>query len=166
MTDDLASGRQPVIGKETARNGNKAHLGIEHGDSDRRVLDEHCELTLALSKPCLYPLTLRDVVGDFRNAFDAASETPHGRDGDRHIDRPLILGNSYCVIIFNALAASDSGKNPFLLLLSIGRDQAPDRLSNYLASRITEQALRTFIPTRDQTVERLADNGIKRRCNN
>src|SRR3974390_1274705 len=103
-------------------------------------------------------------MGDFRGAFDAAAETSDGRNGYRYIDRAPILGDSYCVVMFNQLAASDRGKNPVLLRQPIGRDQAPNRLPNHLASRIAEQALGSFIPTRDETVERLAHNGIKRRC--
>src|SRR5215831_4671211 len=163
MADDLATSRELVIGKETLRNGKKTHLGIEHGDSDRRVLDEQCELGLALSKQSLYTLALRDVVGDFRGACDAASGTSHGRNSDRDIDHPSILGDSYRIKISKELAASDRGKNPLLLLLPLGWDQTPDRLPNHLGRRLAEQTLRTFIPTRDQTVERLADNGIKRR---
>jgi hypothetical protein len=49
------------------------------------VLGEQCELALALSKLRLYPLTLRDVVGDFRGACEAASDTSHGLERARLI---------------------------------------------------------------------------------
>src|SRR6266436_3079907 len=58
----------------------------------------------------------------------------------------------------------EAGEDHILLRLPIGRNQAPDRLSNHLASRIAEHSLGRFIPTCDDTVERLADNGIGRRC--
>src|SRR5262249_33774592 len=66
--------------------------------------------------------------------------------------------------MLDALAPGHAGKDRVLLPLLISGNQAPDRLPNHLTSRIAEHALGRFIPTRDGTIERLADNRIGRRC--
>jgi hypothetical protein len=58
--------------------------------------------------------------------------------------------------MFDARAARDRGKHPVLVRLPIGRNQATDRLPTHLVGSVAEQSLRSFIPTCDQTVERLA----------
>src|SRR5215472_1085363 len=64
----------------------------------------------------------------------------------------------------DGLAPSEAGKDGVLLRLPIGRYQAPDGLTNHFASRIAEHTLGRFIPARDDTVQRFADDGIGRRC--
>jgi hypothetical protein len=58
----------------------------------------------------------------------------------------------------------EAAEDHVLLRLPISRNEAPNRLPDHLASRITEHALGSFIPVLGDTVERLANNGIGRRC--
>ena len=80
--DKLGVSRQPKIGNVATRRSEITHLIIEHGDDGRRVLDEQCQLGLALSQPRLRSFALGDVADDLRAADDAAFGISHGRDGD------------------------------------------------------------------------------------
>src|SRR5262249_54688141 len=73
---------QPEIRNIAARGGQITHLGIEHSDGGWRVLDEHCQLGLALSKARLRSLALCNVADDLRTADIAALGISHGRDRD------------------------------------------------------------------------------------
>src|SRR5262249_33442847 len=80
--DELDVWWQPEISNVAARGGQVTHLGIEHGNGGRRVLDEQCQLGLPLCKPRLRSLALRDVADDLRAADGAAFGISHRRDGD------------------------------------------------------------------------------------
>src|SRR5215510_407509 len=60
-------------------------------------------------------------------------------------------------------AAPDAFQNTRLLIRAIRRYQNHDGLTDGLFSRIAEQLLRAFVPTHDDAVQVLADDGVVRR---
>jgi hypothetical protein len=65
--------------------------------------------------------------------------------------------------VLYALAGGDPLQDHILLVLSIGRNQASDRLADHLVRGIAEQSLCRCVPARDDALERLGDDCIRRR---
>src|SRR5262245_33311054 len=63
----------------------------------------------------------------------------------------------------NLFAAPDALQNPRLLVRAVRRYQNHDGLADDLFGRIPEQLLRAFVPTPDDAVQILADDGVVRR---
>ena len=62
----------------------------------------------------------------------------------------------------NKLACSQAHKDLILFLTAIVRNQTEDRFSDDLLRGIAEHPLRTGIPTGNDALQRLANNGIRR----
>src|SRR5262245_25672583 len=65
--------------------------------------------------------------------------------------------------MINLFAAPDGFQSPRLLIRAIRRYQNHDGLADDLFSRIAKQFLRAFVPTYDDAVQILADDGVVRR---
>src|SRR5262245_22976619 len=79
-----------------------------------------------LSSACFRAVMSRTI----GRADDTVCGISYWRNGDRHINGPPILGDSYRLIVLDGLATSEATKNHILLRLPIGRNQASDRLPN------------------------------------
>jgi hypothetical protein len=63
-------------------------------------------------------------------------------------------------IVFDALAASNALHDRFFLLPVIGRNENRDRLADDFLGQMAKNALRATIPTRDDAIDVIADDGV------
>ncbi len=105
-------------------------------------------------------LALRDVASDLRYADDVSHPVAHGRDCERDVDAPAVLGQTHGFVVVDAFAAPDLGENLRLLAQQLVRDDLDDRLADHFFSCITEDAHRACIPRGDLALERLADDRV------
>jgi hypothetical protein len=85
---------------------------------------------------------------------------------DRNIDGLAVLSHSNGFEMINALTARYAGKNYFLLLNAIGREETQDRAADHLRGVIAEKLLGASVPAYDRAVQGLADDPFGGRVDN
>jgi hypothetical protein len=68
---------------------------------------------------CFVTFALGDIAGDFRRADDFAFCIPDRRNGQRNIDPASVLSLTNCLIMLDALTASDTLQNRGLLIMPV-----------------------------------------------
>jgi len=71
-----------------------------------------------------------------------------------------MLAQTSCFIVIDALSAPNTIKDCRLIILTVRRDQDVPWLADGLFGRITKDPLRSPVPSGDDAVEVLADNGV------
>jgi hypothetical protein len=98
-----------------------------------------------------------------RAIFEAPGLVADRRDGDGNVDASAILAEALGLEVLDRFAAQDCRVEPFLFVVMIARYQLEDGLADDLFGRVAEDRLRRPVPTGDDTVEGLADDGVFRR---
>ena len=117
---------------------------------------------LALAQLGLELLAIRNVARDLRSTDDPSRFVEHGRDRKRDVDETAVLAPADGLEVIDPLAAPDARKNLGLLAQPVMRDQDGDGPADDLLGLESEQPLRALIPSRDDPVEILADDGVFR----
>ena len=88
------------------------------------------------------------------------------RHGQRDIEQRSILAAAHGFVVLEALAATDAFQNSRFFILTVRRNQNRNGFSDDFVGPVAEKMLGSFVPTRDFSVEILADNRVARRLNN
>ena len=115
---------------------------------------------LAFAQCVFRPLALGDVAGNFRSANNRAIAVSNRRDGHRNVNFCAILAHSHGLEMFHTLAPPDAGQNVGFLLGPFRRQQHHHRFADSLLGRVTENLLRATIPGGNDSIQRLADDGV------
>src|SRR5579859_4347639 len=98
-------------------------------------------------------LSISDVSGDFRGAYDLAFSIFDRRDRHRNVDQATVFAPANCFIMIGPLSTPNTPKDHGLLIKLFGRDENCDRPAHCFVSRIAEDALSALVPTLNGTVE-------------
>src|SRR5207237_9343394 len=82
------------------------------------------------------------------------------RAGHRNMDLLTVLPSPYRVEVFDALASGEPLQDLGLLVLPPRRNQERDRLADDLVRGVAKEAVRAFVPARDEAIERFADDAV------
>ena len=85
---------------------------------------------------------------------------PNRRNGERNIERCLVLMHPNGVEVFDSLALLDSFDDGRFFVSTIDRNNQRDVLAHRFTGRITKYPLRTSVPTGYDAFQRLANDGI------
>ena len=87
------------------------------------------------------PFALRDFAGDLRDADDLAVRIADGRDRQRDVNPPAVLGASYRFKMLDPLAATDPLQDRRFFVLPIEWQQHGDRATDDLLGLVAEDPL-------------------------
>src|SRR5579872_1288618 len=105
-------------------------------------------------------LSLRHVAGHLRRADNTSCVILDRRNRKRKSEQPPILTPAKRLEMIDSFTSFQSFKNlRFLIPTIFGNDQGDVPAHSFLAG-VTEQPLRALIPTGDDAVQSLADNGV------
>src|SRR5690606_36529349 len=99
-------------------------------------------------------------------AGDAAVGVLDRRYGEGDVEQRAVLAPAHGLEVVDALPATYLGEDARLLRLAVRRQQDGDRPADHLVGAIAEQALGALVPTHDDAVEILADDGVVGGFNN
>ena len=171
LLDETGSGEVVGAGqrRQAPRHGARhvgGRLGGARAQADDRIGDDeqivHAMAHLAHEKRLrfLRELPLGDVSRDLRRADDLAVDVLHRRHGDRDVDQFAVLALPHGVEGRDPLSAPQAGDDAVLLFISIGAHQERDALADRLFRGVAEDPLGALVPTRDHSVEGLADDRV------
>src|SRR5262249_41656859 len=103
---------------------------------------------------------LCNIAGDLCRADDVPMMIFYGRDGQRNIDALAVLANATCLKVINSFACANSGQDTRLIIVQLRRNNGCDRLPDDFLCPVAEGAFRGLVPTGDDPVQILADDGI------
>src|ERR1700722_17658652 len=108
----------------------------------------------------LAALLLGDVPRDLRRTDNLAFTVSDWRNSQRNDDQAAVLALSHRLEMIDTLPSPDAGQNGAFFVLPILGDDDHDRAPARLFGGVAEDALSTFVPACDQTVEVLAHDRI------
>ena len=82
------------------------------------------------------------------------------RDGDRDIDLAPVFANTHRLEVLYPFAAPNFFQNDGLFPQPLRRQQPQNGLANHLGGRVAKHAFGSRVPTGNDTVQRLADDGL------
>ena len=91
---------------------------------------------------------------------ELAGRIADGRHGERDGDRPAVLPDANRLVVLHATAGPDLLEDLVHLRRAFGVDQHRDRLPDDLVGRVPVDQLGGTVPARDDSVERLPDDGV------
>ena len=106
------------------------------------------------------PFRAADVAHDLRGADDPARRVAHRRHGQRYLHQVPVLRPPHGLEMIDAVAAANAADDRVFLLLTIGRDEDANRLSDQLRRGVAEQPLRGGVARAHDPVEILRDDGV------
>ena len=101
-----------------------------------------------------------DVASHLRNADDGAVRRPDRGDCHRNIDPFPVLAQADSLIVIDGFSAPDALEDRRFLVGHVRRDENGNGFAHHVVTGVAEQAFRPLVPGGDDTVERLADDGI------
>src|SRR4051812_1897529 len=133
-------------------------IGDEYGVVSR--LDDGAELFLAVAEGFGSADLIGDVAGDFGCADNVSGKISHRGDGERDIDEGTVFALTDGMEVVDALAAAEALDDAGFFVPALTRDDEGDVLADRLIGAVSEHVFRTLIPTADDAVEGLADDGV------
>ena len=105
-------------------------------------------------------LAFGDIAGDLGDADDPSRGIADGRNGERDVEQLAVFAAPEGFEVFDAFAGGDFAEDLGLFGLKLGRDEHEDGLADDLVRLIAEEPGGSGIPTGDDTLEILADDGV------
>ncbi len=141
----------------------EASFGIGGVDGRGKRVDHLAKSALALAQRRGHSLLLADVARDLRRAHHVAPiiENRGNRQGDVH--QTAVLATTDGFVVVDLFTATDAVEDAGLFVMSIGGNEHHHRLPDRFLGRVSEELFRAGIPTRDDAVDVLADDGVVRR---
>src|SRR5439155_10506714 len=110
--------------------------------------------------------TVPDVVPHRRNAEHCAARILDWRDGKRDVHHSAVLGQALRLVVVHTLAAPDLFKDGRFLARLMRWDKHGNRLTDGLCGGVAIQPLRSMVPTVQNALLRIADDGVIAGLNN
>ena len=126
----------------------------------RGILKGCLEFCPAFAEALFDQLLGANVARDICGAGYGACLIADRRNGDNDVERPAILVKPDGLKVGDRLARRNISEKGLFLLQPVRRDDVADRLADHLLFAITEHALSGAIPADDDTLKRLAHDGI------
>src|SRR5580692_4835305 len=112
------------------------HLGVE-------CIGQGSITVFALAQLSLNAFTFGDVPSNFRGSDNLSAGVPNRRNGERNIERRLVLSDTNGVEVFDSLAFPDAFDDDCFFVPAIGRDDQRNVLAYGFVGGIAKQPLRT-----------------------
>ena len=137
-------------------------IGPAIGDNDRvaNAGEGDAKVLLAPAQALLRTLLLGDVASDFRCADNPATTVFDWGDRKRDVHKRCILPPPHRLKMFDPLSPPEPFENFLLLIDMIGRNQHQDGMARYFGGSIAENPFGSLVPTGDDPIQVLADNGV------
>ena len=138
-------------------------LVVADPDKGRHGVREEPKAFLARVQRRLRVLPLRDVPNDLGRADDLARLVVDRGNRDGHRQATAVPVHANGVVLMDALAAAHAHEPPARGFLEARRLEEADGPPDHFRGRIAEELLGRGIPGGDLSVERLADDRVRRR---
>ncbi len=101
-----------------------------------------------------------DIAGDFGSTDNPPVRQADGRDGQGDIDLGAVFSYADGFEMFDAFPFLNTPQDVCLLVETVGGEKPGDGFADDFFGREAKDALGTLVPTRDDGIEILADDGV------
>src|ERR1700722_7611392 len=181
LSRDVANPFQLLLGGQQVRVGFSAGRTVLPGEKDQ--VDQRLEWIIdlvgdrrghtargrklfCLNYQAFHPLPIRHISGDLRGPNHSTGLVPDRRNRHRHAKSLAALLNSDGVVMIDSAPGSELSEDLVFLILEFLRNEPQNRLSYHLLRGVTEHPECSFVPSLDDTVQILADDGVLRGIDN
>ena len=155
---DAAEDRASLLVHQT-----ETHLCIHQVDAHWRGIEECLESGIVCLLRYLQPFVFGDVASDFRGTDNLPSFVCEGRHRHRNVDQRAVFLLTYGFVVLGGPSAANLVKNGIMFVEPIRRYERPYGLTDHFVLGVTKEQFRTPVPTGNDTVEVLGEDGISRR---
>ena len=123
-------------------------------------MEKSALLTDAAGALVFVALPCGDIASDLGSADDTAGGIGHRGDGERDVDGRAVFGATHGFVVIDVLSAAEAFENGGLFAVAVPGDDEGDVPADRFRGGEAEKTLGAAIPTGDEAVDGLADDGI------
>src|SRR5439155_106027 len=136
---------------------------VRRGELGRAFTDALLQVLVRAPQRLFSKFALGDVARHFRRADDGSLAIHDRGDGQRNGDMVPVPGAPQSLEMIDSLAPAKTSEHVGLFSPAVFRDDQVNVLADGLGRRVSKEPLGASIPGGDNTIQRLAHDGVVRR---